>query len=44
LLAAVGWNDAPQAKNLPVETIDITRQKRVTLGAWGSFAPLSQER
>jgi len=43
LLAAVGWNDAPQAKNLPVETIDIPREKRVTLSAWGSFTPPFQE-
>jgi hypothetical protein len=34
-LAAIGWDEAPAPKSLPIKLIDSDVAKAVTLGAWG---------
>ena len=37
-LAAIGWSEQPKPKKMKVERIDVTAEKRGTLGAWGNDA------
>ena len=38
-LSALGWGQPPAAETLSTETIDVAKEKRLTIGAWATHHP-----